>query len=188
MSPRAYLPPSPDENGEYAFDPTVQTASEVNDYLATAPAKERERVLKAEKAGAGRRSVLEGPHGEGEHEFSVGGDLPPGSNSPIMSAGGSVLGADGTSGPLPDPAVGTPVVPLPADTTVAAAAESDDAKTRKAAEATLRERDQADKQAEKDAEADAEVVQERTEAEAERTAEQARTAKSTSPRQTRSGG
>jgi hypothetical protein len=117
----------------------------------------------------------------------------------VLSAGGSVQGADSTSGPVPAEAPFNPVVPLPGDTTIPAAAASDDPKVAKAGEKAQRdleaEQEKADKDAEKDVKADEKVLEER-QAELDRQAEEARaeaaktaqTTKSTSPRQTRSGG
>jgi hypothetical protein len=130
------------------FDPSNQTGDEVNQYLATASPEERDRVLKAEKGSRKRASVLEGPHGSKDQAVGSGAVIPTGSNSPVLSAGGSVDGADSASQSGP----AGPVVPLPGDTTIPA---SGDDKAAKAAEA---EQAKADKAAEKDAKADAEAT------------------------------
>jgi hypothetical protein len=41
------------------FDPSGKSVAEVNDYLATADADEYDRVIAAEKAGKGRKGILE---------------------------------------------------------------------------------------------------------------------------------
>jgi hypothetical protein len=201
--PRLYRGPSvpAKDSPEYEsalFDPSKQTADEVNQYLATAGAEERRRVLKEEKGSRKRSSVLEGPHAVDE-QVNVGGTIPPGSNSPALSAGGTVDGADSAnmaqaSAALADQVV-NPVVPLPGDTTIpAAVAEAPDAKSKREAEAAQREAEaeqaRADKAAEKDAAQDAKATQERADAEAKatkaadaaRAAERGATSKTTQPR------
>lgn len=44
-----------------AFDPASKTVAEVQDYLATADALERDRVLAAERGGQNRKSLVGDP-------------------------------------------------------------------------------------------------------------------------------
>jgi hypothetical protein len=173
---RLYRAPSIPAEGtpEYEsqrFDPSKQTSDEVNQYLATAPAEERERVLKAEKGGHARKAVVEGPHGSKDQTVGSGAVIPAGSNSPVLSAGGSIDGADSASQSGP----AGPVVPLPGDTTIPA---SGDAKAAKDAEA---EQAKADKAAEKDAKVDEKV-------QADRDAEAAKAEKAAADQRAREAG
>lgn len=46
------------------FDPADYTVDGVNEYLESADAAERQRVLDAEREGSARKGVLEGPYGD----------------------------------------------------------------------------------------------------------------------------
>lgn len=48
----------------YPFDPAEHTVAQVNEYLAGAGLRERERILQEEAEGQGRRGILSGPYAD----------------------------------------------------------------------------------------------------------------------------